>query len=305
MPSRICTFAAWSAAGLLALPGLAQAGEKTHAATAVIEKAKVSCITGDIGLTVVSQYVSKGVVYENQGAILQPYMDLFIKLYEADRFLSEVTLDLGTWSSFHSRRDTGAGVSQTSPRSWYEQDFTVGLSFTFARNFTFSPSYYIFASPNESFDTFHGLNAKLTYDDTDLLGGFALNPYAQVMWELENKFGTGTEEGVNYEIGIAPSFPMGPIAVTFPVTAGFGSHNFYVNELGENEAYGWFSAGINLSYALVFVPERFGTWSVNAGYSYYHLGDGTDYAYTEPDGGTIRDEDEHEHVFQGGIVVAF
>jgi hypothetical protein len=29
----------------------------------------------------------------------------------------------------------------------------------------------------------------------------------QVLWELENKAGTGSDEGLYYEVGIAPSFP--------------------------------------------------------------------------------------------------
>ena len=58
---------------------------------AVVEKCKESCITGDLGVNVVSQYVSRGVIFENQGGIIQPYADLYFKLYEGEGFLNKVS----------------------------------------------------------------------------------------------------------------------------------------------------------------------------------------------------------------------
>jgi hypothetical protein len=312
------------AAGVL-IPSLSWAGTEIAPAGKevknVIEQTeKESCISGDIGINVVSQYVSRGVIFENQGAILQPYADLYFKLYEGEGFLNKVQINLGIWNSFHEEK-TDAGIADGSPGSgrggsttdsWYEFDFTAGISFTFAKNWTFTPSYYTFLSPNDGFSTFQGLNLKLAYDDTDLLGKFALHPYVQVLFELENKAGTGADEGVYYEVGIAPSFPVGPLTVTLPVTAGFGSNDFYgsLNEstgLIENEEFGFVSGGVNLSYNLTFIPECYGTWTVSAGYTYYHLGEGTRDFNTPQRGGAVRSSegDENEHVFSAGLVVAF
>ena len=202
-------------AGILAAPSLCLAGKEikeTEEPKAVVEKSKESCITGDIGITVVSQYVSRGVIFENQGGIVQPYADLYFKLYEGEGFFNKISLNLGIWNSFHSRKTDAGAVAAAHPgsvsstRSWYEFDFTAGVSFTFAKYFTLTPSYYTFLSPNDGFSTFQGLNLKLAFDDTDLLGAFALHPYVQVLFELENKAGTGADEGVYYEVGIAPSF---------------------------------------------------------------------------------------------------
>lgn len=310
------------AAGVI-LPSLSWAGTEVESSgkeVKVVEKSKESCITGDIGINVVSQYVSRGVIFENQGAILQPYADLYFKLYEGEGFLNKVQLNLGIWNSFHGEK-TDAGIADnpggarrhgSTTDSWYEFDFTAGISFTFAKNWTFTPSYYTFLSPADAFATFQGLNLKLAYDDTDLLGAFALHPYVQVLFELENKAGTGADEGVYYEVGIAPSFPVGPVTVTLPITAGFGSNDFYgsLNESTgqiENEAFGFVSGGVNLSYNLSFIPECYGTWTVTAGYTYYFLGDGTRDFNTPQRGGAVRsgDADEHEHVFSAGLVVAF
>jgi hypothetical protein len=299
------------ATGVL-LPTLSWAGTPAKETKNVVEEVKESCITGDIGINVVSQYVSRGVIFENQGGIVQPYADLYFKIYEGDGFLNKVQLNLGIWNSFHSRKtDAGLvnGSGNSSTRSWYEFDFTAGVSFTFAKYWTFTPSYYTFLSPNDGFSTFQGLNLKLAFDDTELLGAFALHPYVQVLFELENKAGTGADEGVYYEVGIAPSFPVGPVTVSVPVTAGFGSNDFY-GSLGENgqiddEWFGFVSAGVTLTYNLDFVPECYGKWAVNTGVTYYYLGEGTSDFNTAARGGAVRDFKNNEWVFSGGLVVNF
>jgi len=325
--AKFCTLAA----GLLVLPAASYGGQEIKEAKEIVEKAKESCISGDLGINVVSQYVSRGVIFENQGAILEPYADLYFKLMESDSgFLNKISLNLGIWNSFHSRH-TDAGLTEgfpggdssqfnSSTRSWYEFDFTAGVSFTFAKNWTFTPSYYTFLSPNDGFSTFQGLNLKLAYDTTDLLG-FNLGLYGQVLFELENKAGTGADEGVYYEVGIAPTIPLGPVTLSFPITAGFGSNDFYGSAHTKNvfvddvfvgtettvsdESFGFVSAGVTAAYNLTFVPECLGTWTVTAGYTFYYLGDGTSDFNTAERGGTVRDFSEHEHVFSGGIVIAF
>lgn len=296
----------------LCLAGSAFAGTEAKESKAVVEKVKESCITGDIGINVVSQYVTRGVIYENQAAIIQPYADLYFKLYSGDGFLSGVSLNLGIWNSFHSRKTdaglvNGAGTSST--RSWFEFDFTAGLAFTFAKSVTFTPSYYAYLSPNDGFSTFQGLNLALAADTTDWFG-FNLAPKVQVMFELENKAGTGADEGIYYEVSIAPSFPVGPLTVSIPVVAGFGSNDFYGSldagtGLIEDESFGFVSGGVTLTYPLAFIPECYGTWSVSGGYTYYYMGDGTKDFNTAPRGGVVRDDNEHEHVFSGGLMVAF
>ena len=297
---------------ILALPAISFAGTASKDYKPVVEKCKESCITGDLGINIVSQYVSRGVIFENQSAILEPYADLYFRLYQGEGFINKVSLNLGIWNSFHSRHTDAGAVSGGNPTTpaWYEFDFTAGVAVTFAKNFTFTPSYYMFLSPNDGFSTFQGLNLALTYDDTDLLGAFALHPHLTVMFELENKAGTGKDEGVYYEVGIAPSVPAGPVTLTFPLTAGFGSGDFYgslntTNGNIDNEGFGFFSAGVTASYAIKCLPECYGAWTATAGYTYYYLGDGTADFNTAPRGGAVRDFSHNEHVFSGGLSVAF
>src|SRR6478609_2518091 len=126
---RIAKFCVLTA-GIASIPALSFAGAPSKEVKEVIEKCKESCITGDIGLNIVSQYISRGVIYENQGSILEPYADLYFKIYESDGFLNKVSVNLGTWGSFHSRhtdKNLVSGGDRSSTAAWYEQDFTAGV----------------------------------------------------------------------------------------------------------------------------------------------------------------------------------
>jgi hypothetical protein len=281
-----------------------------------IEQTSESCITGDLGVNVVSQYVTRGVVLENQGGITEPYADLYFRLYKGDGIINKVQLNIGVWDSFHSRHtDAGAasgtpGISSTP--SWYESDFTAGISVTVLKNLTITPSYFTFLSPNDAFSTFQGLNLKVAYDDTDLLKAFALHPYFQVLWELDNKAGTGPSQGVYYEIGVAPGAAVPGIkdlSFTVPLTVGLGSHNFYgrTDSVGNvtQDNFGYFSAGFDLSYNLTFIPKCMGTWTANASVTYYYLGNVLADFNSASTGGDIRGEHHNEWVYSGGVALAF
>ena len=278
------------ATSILAIPALSLAGTPAKEMKKVVEKTKESCITGDIGLDVYSQYVFHGITLENQGAILQPYADIYFNIYKSDGFLSNVALNLGVWNSFHSNHP----VNSTT-RNWFEFDFLAGFSFTFGKYFTLSPGYVAYTSPGDYFATAHVAQVKLAVDDTDLLGAWALHPYVLVEAELDGKAGNGTDEGFYYEIGIAPGCKAGPVAISLPIKAGFGSNDYYAGDAG----YGFFSAGIALGYDLAFVPECYGTWSVSANATYFHYGDANSGA------SAVKNDEEHAVVFGGGLKVAF
>jgi hypothetical protein len=267
-----------------------------------VEQTKESCITGDIGFNIVSEYVSRGYVFENKGFIIQPYADLYFQLYKGDGFLNKVVLGASIWDSFQSRHTQAGSVNGSHASSvpfWYENDFDFGIAFTFLKNWTITPSYYSFLSPNDAFPTFQGLNIATTYDDTDLLGKFALHPHFTYLRELENKAGgSSSKEGNYFEVGVAPAAPaVGPVTFSLPVTAGFGSSDFY----NKNAGFGYFSVGLNAAVALKFVPACLGTWTANAAVTYYYLGHGL-YDYNSPD---VRGAEHSEPVYSGGVGMTF
>ena len=102
------------------------------------------------------------------------------------------------------------------------------------------------------------------------------------------------------------------MTLTFPITAGFGSNDFYgsLDQQHRPDRRRRRSAssprGVDARlHRSPFIPECYGTWTVNAGYTYYYLGDGTADFNTVERGGAVRDYNEHEHVFSGGLMVAF
>lgn len=286
----------------LALASTSLAGTGTAAKeTKVIKEAiKESCITGDIGLAVVSEYVSRGVVNENQGFIAQPYLDLYFKLYEGTGFLNKVSLNAGLWSSLHSAHT--AATPGTSLTAWYEFDWTVGLAITFAKNFTLTPSWYDFDFVSSG-GRAGSLSLNLAYDDTDLLGAFALHPHVNV---IKNMIGNlagvpGGALGWYYEVGIAPGFVIGkggtyPLTVTIPLTAGLGSDTY------AGDDYGFFSAGITASVPLAFVPSCYGSWTYTTGFTY--INQGTNAAEASAPALTNKD-DNNRFVFSGAIGLTF
>ena len=279
-------------AGILALPTLASAGTHTRDAkdAKIITKAAESCITGDIGLDVASQYIFHGISQENQGVIFQPYADIYLKIYEGGGFLNSATVNLGIWNSFHSRHPLPG-----STRSWYEFDFLAGVSFVFAKNFTFTPTYIAYASPGDYFGTAHTVQLKLAYNDADLLRSYAMNPYVFAEFEFDGKTGNGTDEGIYYEVGISPGTKLGPVQINLPIKAGFGSSDYYVGDAG----FGFFSVGVAVGYDLACIPSCLGKWTVGGSATYYRFGDPNDGA------NAIKSDDDDAFVFSGGLKVAF
>ena len=121
----------------------------------------------------------------------------------------------------------------------------------------------------------------MEYDDSDLLGAFALHPHFYFHQELSNHAGLAYEKGTAfasnapqgqyYEFGIAPGYTFAektryPLAVTFPSSVGLGSNGFF------GQGFGYFSTGLEFSVPLAFVPESYGAWTTSVTGLYYRLG---------------------------------
>jgi len=247
-------------------------------------------------VTFVTEYLTRGLLEENQGVIAQPYLDLYFKLYEGTGFINKVVFNFSLWSSIHSHVEPFSVTSST--RNWFEFDWTPGFAITFAKNFTATISYFEFDSPDDAFNTARSINLNLAYDDTDLLGKFALHPHVAVLAELNAPGSAGINgHGWYFEGGIAPGYTLGPVTFTLPVTVGLGDHRFY-----DGDTFGYVSVGAQLSVPLSFIPECYGKWTLSGGYTYYYLGDKLS-AFNGA--ATGNNAEESQHVFQGAIGLTF
>jgi hypothetical protein len=324
-----------AAAAMLGLSGLSTAFAGTETADGKEAKqpaapCPVSYITGDFGVTFTSEYISRGIVEADQtkGVIAQPYLDLYIKLYSGDAnsmFINSVSGQLSFWSDIGSNTQTantaigfpvnfvrdhknypGTSTRTASVPNWYEFDWDPGFSVTFAQKFTLLLQYFEFDSPAGAFSTARSIDANLTYDDSSLLGPFALHPHATVLWELGAPGEAGlSPNGWYYELGVAPSYTFlpkstYPITVAAPFTLGLGDSRFY-EFAGRDNNFGYFSVGPSVSVPLAFIPSGFGSWTLTAAYTYYYEGT-TVRAADAPDLGSGANS---RNVFSGAIGCTF
>lgn len=314
--------------GLIAAPTSSKAGTETKAKDGkasknVIEQTKQPCVTGDLGVNFVSEYISRGLVYMNQGAIAQPYTDVYFKLYQGDGAINTVQLQLGAWSSLQSSvvtydQELSKAISKYSGvRDWFEFDYTAAVSVTFLKNYTATFSYIEADYPSSGWTAWPNRNLQLgiAMNDSDYLGVFALHPHFNVLYEINSDGNTGSNfaapgaagikpGGWYYEIGLAPSYTVMPkstypITLTVPITVGLGDQSgFYAGN-----TFGYFTTGLNASVPLAFIPSCFGAWTTTAGFNYYRLGD-TATEYSQYGTGVINNN-RNQWVFSGGVGMTF
>jgi hypothetical protein len=271
---KLMTPVALLAAITLASSGVCKVGQTVATpgkeSKSVVEEAKKNCITGGLGVALTNEYIYNGLVQDKDTLIAQPYLNLYFKLYEGEGFLNNITFNLPLWWSIHDiNKPIGAGTT----RAWYEFDWDPGFTFTFAKKYSLSISYFEYDSPGDYFNTSRNLNLTFNYDDTDLLGAFALHPHIVFQQELDGHSGSGYKGGSSqyYELGIAPSYTLEkgstyPVTLTFPATVGLGSNGFY------GQGFGFFSIGATASLPLAFIPSCYGSWSTSLSGLYYYLG---------------------------------
>lgn len=247
------------------------------------------------GVDWTTHYFFRGILQENQGAIVQPYGSVTAGIWEGDGAISSLSGTIGTWHSIHSGPSGGDGSSPIDdPTWWYEADLYGGLSAAVLEDFTVSATWTAYTSPNRAFDTVQDITFGLTYDDSSWWGdsGFTLAPSFAAVVETNNEAdggnsvggATGSDEGVYYQLGIRPTFAVtqsedSPITLAIPVIVGLGDNYYEIDRNGDgaiddDATFGYFSAGAVLS---VPVPLPGGDWTASAGATALFLGDTTEF----------------------------
>jgi hypothetical protein len=248
---------------------------------------------GRLSLTVASDittaYFFRGILVERDGFIWQPYIELALNVFRGDGLLSSVDLGMGTWFSVQSEQ---TGATGEGPENLYEIDFYPSITATLSNGLSSSLSYIVYTSPNGAFSTVQQIDLGFAYDDSEVLGPFAVGPTATLSFEVDNGSDLGTRKGGYFELAGAPGFELEfedgaaedyPLAFTFPLALGLSMYDYYEfcfspvddddNCLGptHNQTFGFFSFGANAGVPLAFIPEDFGAWGVNLGINVYTL----------------------------------
>ena len=216
-------------------------------------------ISMSAGTDVVNQYFFRGIVQETGGFIMQPYLDASISFGAA-------SITAGTWSSLHSRSDSGfTGAAE----SFYETDFYAGIGGA-AGPVGLDVTYTAYMSPRGSWGTTKEIAFGLSHDS-------AAAPYATFAFELSGGAEGGANRGSYLELGVEPAAPIdAPVGLSFPVTLGMSLSNYfeYVDGAGTltDGRFGFFSVGASLGIPLD-TPEEYGSWAIALGFNALMFGD--------------------------------
>ncbi|MCW5954399.1 MAG: hypothetical protein KIT69_19280 [Propionibacteriaceae bacterium] len=213
-------------------------------------------------------YFFRGILQERNGFIWQPSAQLNFHLWEGDAPLRSATLGMGIWNSFQTEKTGATG----GPTNLYETDYYPSLTLGWQGGIETSVTYNVYTSPNGAFSTTQEVAVGLAYDDSELLGPFALGPTAIFAFETDNtSFGT-TKGGYGefaVEPGLEVTVPMldpekYPVTLSVPLAVGISLYDYY-NDGVDDPIWGFFSFGLAATMPLAFIPEDFGAWSVGAG----------------------------------------
>lgn len=233
-------------------------------AQTVEEPQPESILSGEIGLTVANQYMTRGFVVQEEGISFQPHFDLSARLYEGDGFINRTSAFIGLWAVLSSTPYQG---TEHSGGQFTELDYGAGVSIGFAKRWTFTTFYNRWTSPTGAYEDGDWILAALEFDDEGLFPGtFSLGPFIQVLHE----FNSDLAPGLCFEPGIRPNvtfFPesSAPLNAGVLMMAGLGRGFYGVD-------YGYFAVGPQLSLPLGFISPAAERWTVFAECLYFDYG---------------------------------
>jgi len=227
--------------------------------------AQDSRFSGIVQLDLTNAYYFRGILQEKDGFIAQPWGEAYFSLYGSDDgFIRDVTAGFGVWMSIHSE-DT---LALNSPQSLYETDYYPLVSIEFAGGVTLLTTYYFYDSPNGAWDqAVQELNFKLSWDDSEALGKFAVAPYVNLAIETYST-SLGSKSGTGLQFGIAPTFYENDnFSISGSAEIGLAIDNYYEGVDSTENTFGYAALGGGVG-----VPIN-DTFAANLGFKYYIFGD--------------------------------
>jgi hypothetical protein len=246
-----------AAALAVAAPAIADEVE----AEAAEETGFMSRFSGMVQSDFTNVYFFRGILQEKHGFIAQPWGELYFNAFASEEGpIRDVTFGAGVWASFHTKET----LAVDGPHSLYETDWYPLLSISFAHNISLTTTYYWYTSPNGAFATAQELNFKLAWDDSETFGRWAMGPYVNFAVETR-RTAFGPNEGSGVQMGIGPTlftFFEGsemPVTLSAPIELGLAIDDYYEEEDGDENTFGYLNFGLSASVPLAFMPV--GDWS--------------------------------------------
>jgi len=223
--------------------------------------------SGESGLVVANQYMTRGFVVQDEGVSFQPHLDLSARLYQGEGVVNSASAFMSLWSAIGSVPYEDAGNNRDH---FTEFDYGIGLTADLATRWTITCLYNRWTSPAGVYQDGHWLSLIFEFKDHGLFpGDFSLEPFLQVTHE----FGSDLAPGLCFEPGIRPNvtfFPDSatPINAGFLMMAGLGSAYYGVD-------FGYLAAGPQFFIPLKFMDSSAGKWTASVECLFYDFGETT------------------------------
>ena len=225
----------------------------------------------------------RGMIVHEDGLTFQWLLLGLFNIYKGDGFINDFTLVGGMWNDFCSD-----GVSVNPPfgsepkTSWVEIDPIAGVSFGFAKNFRLDLTYTAFNMQVLGIGTSQHLETKLSFNDSQYLKAFALQPYMIFWKELTGKATAaqvpyqvflgeqGPPSSFYFEMGVTPSYTIKSIDLKLEVPCRMiiAADDFYGEYYAASSTVGLYEVGLRATYPLKFMPPGYGFWNFHAGVRY-------------------------------------
>ncbi|HTH46477.1 MAG TPA: hypothetical protein VMB21_03100, partial [Candidatus Limnocylindria bacterium] len=239
----------------------------------------------------------RGMLVRDKGLTVEPLFLAFVNLYKSESFINDVTLVGGVWNDLGTSQVSVHGPYGSQPKTpWTEIDPIAGLSFGLGKHFKLDVTYTAFAEQILDIGTSHHLETKLSFDDSEYLGAFALHPSLIYWQELEGKATDAALPGgaiglppVNpdakhpapgsssyFDAGVAPGYTfkdMGGLKVEAPLRVLLPDERFYGDFYKSSSTVGLYELGLKATLPMNFMPAGYGHWSAHVGFKYINFVD--------------------------------
>ncbi len=213
--------------------------------------------TVELGLSTTNRYLYRGFLVEDEGAIVQTWVEVHLPVLAGRGALEQLDLGATAWASLGTG-PTGTGGDNDVPRAFSEVDWTLSATARLAGGWSFTAACVWFRYPNGSADPVQEATLAVAFDDAPRWSeagrfrGFA--PTAILGFEGQGQSDGGRHPGVYLGIGAAPRLSLSAdpegASLSFSVTAGFSLSSYYEDAAGRDETFGYVEGGPELELPL-------------------------------------------------------
>jgi hypothetical protein len=227
-----------------------------------------------VDLEISDKYLTpRGMIVADHGETFQALFLAFVNVYKGapGDFLNDVNIIPGFWNDY-TTHPIAKHLDAPGYTDWVEIDPIFDVSADFAKNFKLDVTYTEFGMQILDIGTSQHLETKLAYNDTDLLGAFALHPQISYWQELQGKATAAANFNVpsSYyiDVGIDPGCTIAGVKYEVPISVLLPDKNFYGQHFASSSTVGLVSLGAKASMPVSFIPAGYGHWSVHVGVTY-------------------------------------